>query len=151
MIGFQNDWIPKWLDSKMIGFQNDWIPKWLEWLKVSLGLTKLVLWPRDKMISWSKIAKKDYFESTCWFLIWIWACWTSADLARWVSLGLLLLVKLGSLECYHHLFHFKYNVLAYQIYMQTTGNWQHSVVILDFLILAVILNTGQDCYVYTVK
>ena len=23
MIGFQNDWIPKWLDSKMIGFQND--------------------------------------------------------------------------------------------------------------------------------
>ena len=23
MIGFQNDWIPKWLDSKMIGFQNN--------------------------------------------------------------------------------------------------------------------------------
>ena len=29
MIGFQNDWIPKWLDSKMIGFQNEWVPEWL--------------------------------------------------------------------------------------------------------------------------
>ena len=27
MIGFQNDWIPKRLDSKMIGFQNDLVVK----------------------------------------------------------------------------------------------------------------------------
>ena len=30
MIGFQNDWIPKWLDFKMNLFQDDWIPKWLD-------------------------------------------------------------------------------------------------------------------------
>ena len=30
LIGFQNNWIPNWLDFKMIGFQNDWIPNWLD-------------------------------------------------------------------------------------------------------------------------
>ena len=38
MIGFQNDWIPKWLDSEMIGFQNDWIPKWLD--SKTIGIEK---------------------------------------------------------------------------------------------------------------
>ena len=34
MIGLQDDWTPKWLDSKMIGFQNDWNEvKWYEMKK----------------------------------------------------------------------------------------------------------------------
>ena len=42
-----------WLDCEW--FQIIWIPKWLEELKVTWWrLTKLILWPRDKMISWSK-------------------------------------------------------------------------------------------------
>ena len=49
LIWFQNDWNLKW-------FQNDWIPKWLELKSVRRRwLTKLILWPRDKMISWSKM------------------------------------------------------------------------------------------------
>ena len=51
MIGFQNDWIPKWLEYEMI-------PKWLELKSVRRRLwrwlTKLILWLRDKMISSSK-------------------------------------------------------------------------------------------------
>ena len=40
-------------------FQNIWIPKWLEKLNIRWWwLTKLILWPRDKMISWSKIFRQ---------------------------------------------------------------------------------------------
>ena len=62
---FQIFLIPKWCseliiyDSKIIGmiwmFQNVWKSQRSVWW----WLTELILWPRDKMISWSKIESKS--------------------------------------------------------------------------------------------
>ena len=50
MIGFQNDWIPKWLDSKMIGFQHDWIPTWLDSKMIGFQNDWIPKWLDSKMI-----------------------------------------------------------------------------------------------------
>ena len=52
--------------SKFLGFQNDW--NWKRWLTLSWGrLTKFILWPRDKMISWSKM-HESILPGTCAWL-----------------------------------------------------------------------------------
>ena len=55
IIGFKNDWIPKWFDSKMIVFQNDCKMKWLQMIGIEndskmIELKMIPKWLDSKMI-----------------------------------------------------------------------------------------------------
>ena len=67
---FGHDKIMKWCN--WVWFQTFWIPKWLElksvrWRWRRRWLTELILWPRDKMISWSKMPLRFYVKFISFF------------------------------------------------------------------------------------